>query len=154
MGTIIPMQKKGGLWQDTLPSSVEKLPVRTFTNQSLMVIIDGNEEHIGKLVQGIYYFYNGSKAKGKKWWIVVTVNPKMTWMPAEAPELLDVDLNNLALTEDTSEAKANAKTTFNTLRSAARMQPPEVRHTYDGDSAVLYFCDQQLCALVGNNGTF
>uniref|UniRef100_A0A0W0GBH2 Uncharacterized protein n=1 Tax=Moniliophthora roreri TaxID=221103 RepID=A0A0W0GBH2_MONRR len=118
-----------------------------------MVIVDSNEEHIGKLVRGIYYFYNGSKAKEKKWWIVATVKPKMTWMPAEIPELLDVDPNNLALTEDTSEAKANAKTTFNTIRSAAQTQPPEVRHAYDEDSAVLYFCDQQLRALVGNIGT-
>ncbi|EEB88868.1 hypothetical protein MPER_13108 [Moniliophthora perniciosa FA553] len=137
-GVIIPMRKKGGLWQDTSPSSVEKLPVRTFTNQTLMVIVDGNEEHIGKLVRGIYYFYNGSKAEEKKWWIVVTVNPKMTWMPAESPELLDVDPNNLALTEDTSEAKANAKTTFDIVRAAARTQPPEVRHAYDEDSATFY----------------
>ncbi|ESK85178.1 hypothetical protein Moror_17168 [Moniliophthora roreri MCA 2997] len=153
MGAIIPMRKKGRLWQDTSPSSVQKLPVSTLTNQSLMVIVDGNEEHIRKLVRGIYYFYNGSKAKEKKWWIVVTVKPKMTWMPAEIPELLNVDPNNLALTEDTSEAKANVKTTFNTIRSAARTQPPEVRHAYDEDSAILYFCDQQLRALVGNNGT-
>uniref|UniRef100_A0A0W0FBS4 Uncharacterized protein n=1 Tax=Moniliophthora roreri TaxID=221103 RepID=A0A0W0FBS4_MONRR len=139
-GVIVPMQKMGCLWQDVLHSEVQKCPVRSFTNQLLMVIVDSKEEHIGKLVQ----------AKERKWWIVITVNPKMTWMPAEVPELLDIDPDNLALTDETSEAKANAKLTFDTIWSAARTQPPEVRRAYNEDSSVLYFCWQQLQMLLGN----
>ncbi|ESK82000.1 hypothetical protein Moror_8425 [Moniliophthora roreri MCA 2997] len=149
-GVIVPMQKMGCLWQDVSHSEVQKCPVRSFTNQSLMVIINGEEEHIGKLVRGIYYFFNGTRAEERKWWIVITVNPKMTWMPAEVPELLDIDPDNLALMDETSEAKANAKLTFNTIRSAVRTQPPEVRRAYDEDSSVLYFCWQQLQMLLGN----
>ncbi|EEB88870.1 hypothetical protein MPER_13106, partial [Moniliophthora perniciosa FA553] len=148
-GVIVPMRKMNRLWQDVSDSEVQKCPVRTFTNQSLMVIVDGEEEHIGKLVRGIYYFFNGIQAEERKWWMVITVNPKMTWMPAEMPELLDIDPDNLALTDDTSEAKANVKSILDTIRAAARTRPPEVRQAYDEDSSTLYFCKQQLDALLG-----
>ncbi|KAJ3722682.1 hypothetical protein C8R42DRAFT_721038 [Lentinula raphanica] len=43
------------------------------TEKRLMVVIGGNEEHIGKLVRRLYYFFKGSKSDDNKWFILAVV---------------------------------------------------------------------------------
>ncbi|KAJ3964882.1 hypothetical protein EV361DRAFT_955536 [Lentinula raphanica] len=44
------------------------------TEKRLMVVVGGNEEHIGKLVRRLYYFFKGSKSDENKWFILAVVN--------------------------------------------------------------------------------
>ncbi|KAJ3757304.1 hypothetical protein EV360DRAFT_71239 [Lentinula raphanica] len=44
------------------------------TEKRLMVVVGGNEEHIGKLVRRLYYFFKGSKSDENKCFILAVVN--------------------------------------------------------------------------------
>ncbi|KAJ3729815.1 hypothetical protein C8R42DRAFT_716077 [Lentinula raphanica] len=43
------------------------------TEKRLMVVVGGNEEHIGKLVRQLHYFFKGGKSDKNKWFILVVV---------------------------------------------------------------------------------
>ncbi|KAJ3964106.1 hypothetical protein EV361DRAFT_980827, partial [Lentinula raphanica] len=53
------------------------------TEKSLMVVVNGPEEHIGKLVRRIHHFYKGSKSDSNLWFILGVVN-----FPSETEEIL------------------------------------------------------------------
>ncbi|KAK7017533.1 hypothetical protein VNI00_018585 [Paramarasmius palmivorus] len=128
---IVAMRKKGRGKEDVPNGDVVKAVPRNFGSQSLMVIVGGTEDDIGKVVRGIYYFFNQVHREESKWWMAVTVNPQFTWLRAEAPQFLDLDPEHLAIVEEPSENRKKAREAFETVRAAARTQPPEVRLPYD-----------------------
>ncbi|KAK7032632.1 hypothetical protein VNI00_012897 [Paramarasmius palmivorus] len=115
---IVAMRKKGRGKEDVPHCDIVKAVPRNFGSQSLMVIIGGKEDDIGKVVRGIYYFFNQVHREESKWWMAVTVNPQFTWMRAEAPQFLDLDPEHLAIVDEPSENRKKAKETFETNTAA------------------------------------
>ncbi|KAK7024543.1 hypothetical protein VNI00_016218 [Paramarasmius palmivorus] len=141
---ITAMRNRGRGKEDVRHGDIVKAVPRNFGSQSLMVIVDGNEDDIGKFVRGIYYFFNQVHREESKWWMAVTVNPQFTWLRAESPQFLDLDPEHLAIVDEPSENKKKAKQAFETVRAAARTRPPEVRWPYDLASSHRDYVRRQL----------
>ncbi|KAJ3963791.1 hypothetical protein EV361DRAFT_943286 [Lentinula raphanica] len=97
------------------------------TEKSLMVIVKGSEEHIGKLVRRIHHFYKGRKADSNLWFILGVVE-----FPSETEEILtseriDAHPDQLERVQETQAIRRASGLVMAAARDEYRFQSPEVR---------------------------
>ncbi|KAJ3725302.1 hypothetical protein C8R42DRAFT_640187 [Lentinula raphanica] len=68
-----PMIKVGSVFVDTATVLKHRNRPKPSTEKWLMVVVGGEEEHIGKFVRRIHHFYKGTKSNETKWFKVVVV---------------------------------------------------------------------------------
>ncbi|KAL0062456.1 hypothetical protein AAF712_010668 [Marasmius tenuissimus] len=112
-------------------------PPKPNSEQSLMIITRGDEQHIGKFVCHIFYFYNQSQTDDARWFILGVVDCTGR-QDTLTNEILELPPANLDVVEESKADREAGNALFETLRYAAKVGKPEVRQPGAGDLGNLY----------------
>ncbi|KAL0562445.1 hypothetical protein V5O48_019642, partial [Marasmius crinis-equi] len=105
---------------------VEKHPEHPKPNseQGLMVVTGRREQHIGKFVRHIFYFYNEQKKQEKRWFILGVIDrsgrdDKLT------KEYLELPPTDVDIVEESKEDREIGNRLFEDVRYSAKIGNPE-----------------------------
>ncbi|KAJ3979244.1 hypothetical protein F5890DRAFT_1558988 [Lentinula detonsa] len=101
-------------------------PPKPNTEKRLMVVIGGDEEHIGKFVRQIYHFYQGAKRPENMWFILGVVEFS-TGEEVLAPERLELPPDKVEIVLETEEMRKKSRALLGPARDSARLSLPEIR---------------------------
>ncbi|KAJ8093964.1 hypothetical protein PM082_009847 [Marasmius tenuissimus] len=107
------------------------------SEQALMIVTGGDEQHIGKFVRRIFYFYNQSRTDEARWFIVGVID-RTGRHDNLMKEILELPPTSLDVVEESKEDREAGNTLFENLRYAAKVGKPEVRQPGEGDLGDLY----------------
>ncbi|KAJ3990920.1 hypothetical protein F5050DRAFT_1813247 [Lentinula boryana] len=96
------------------------------TEKRLMVVIGGDEEHIGKFVHQIYHFYQGAKRPENMWFILGVVE-FLTGEEVLSAERLELPPDKVEIVLETEELRKKSRALLGPARDAARLSLPEIR---------------------------
>ncbi|KAK1222611.1 hypothetical protein PQX77_014532 [Marasmius sp. AFHP31] len=112
-------------------------PPRPNSEQALMVVTRGDEQHIGKFVRRIFYFYNQSQTDDARWFILGVVD-RTGRQDSLTDEILELPPTTLDIVEESKEAREAGNILFESVRYAAKVGKPEVRRPGEGNLGDLY----------------
>ncbi|KAJ3714766.1 hypothetical protein C8R42DRAFT_237617 [Lentinula raphanica] len=98
------------------------------TEKSLMVIVNGPEEHVGKLVRRIHHFYKGSKHDENLWFILGVVQFSSETGEFLTSERIDGHPDELEKVQESRDVHRKSGYVMAAARDEFRYQRPEVRH--------------------------
>ncbi|KAL0061842.1 hypothetical protein AAF712_011284 [Marasmius tenuissimus] len=114
------------------------------SEQALMVVTSGDEQHIGKFVRRIFYFYNQSPTDDARWFILGVVD-RTGRQDSLTNEILELLPTALGIVEESKEDRETGNALFESVRYAAKVGKPEVRRPGEGDFGDLYkACESAL----------
>ncbi|KAK1234555.1 hypothetical protein PQX77_002239 [Marasmius sp. AFHP31] len=105
------------------------------SEQSLMVVTAG-DEHVGKFVRRIFYFYNQTRSEDSQWFIVGVVD-RTGRQDRLTGELLELPPTDLDVVEESKDDRDAGNELFESVRYAAKVGKPEVRRPGEGDLSSL-----------------
>ncbi|KAK1218279.1 hypothetical protein PQX77_019044 [Marasmius sp. AFHP31] len=126
-GTKLLLRQKDILHAIDLPS-IGKCCDRPKPNfeQSLMVVTAGDDQHIGKFVRRISYFYDQVKSDNARWFIAGVVD-RSGRQDRLTGELLELPPTALEIVEESKDDRDVGNALFESVRYAAKVGKPEVR---------------------------
>ncbi|KAK1233698.1 hypothetical protein PQX77_003137 [Marasmius sp. AFHP31] len=132
-GTIVVMRHKVSVYPIDV-MCIDKHCDRPKPNceQSLMIVTAGNDQHVGKLVRRIFYFYNEVKSDDARWFLVGVVD-RTGRTDNLTGELLELPPADLEIVEESKEDREAGNALFEGVRYAAKVGKPEVRRPGEGD---------------------
>ncbi|KAL0071689.1 hypothetical protein AAF712_001546 [Marasmius tenuissimus] len=102
------------------------------SEQSLMVVTGGDEQHRGKFARRIFYFYNQIKSDDARWFIVGVVDRTGRY-DRLTDELLELSPADLEIVEESKEDRDAGNGLFEDVRYTAKVGKPEIRRPGEGD---------------------
>jgi hypothetical protein len=102
-----------------------------------MIVVGGDEQHVGKYVRRVSYFFNERQSDDMRWFIVGVVDrsgPRETMKN----ELLEYHPDDLELVNEGKDDKMMGNDLFETVRYAAKVSKPEVRRPGEGNLGHLH----------------
>ncbi|KAJ8077093.1 hypothetical protein PM082_001521 [Marasmius tenuissimus] len=106
------------------------------SEQALMVVTAGEEQHIGKFARRISYFFNESRSDNTRWLIVGVVD-RTGRQDCLTNELLELPPTHLDVVEESKEDREAGNALFEGVRYAAKVGKPEIRRPGEGDLSSL-----------------
>ncbi|KAL0564883.1 transcription elongation factor spt5, partial [Marasmius crinis-equi] len=106
------------------------------SEQGLMVVTSGCDQHIGKFVRCIYYFYNEQRTQESRWFIlgVVDHSGRDDRLTKEYLELPPTDMD---LVEESKEDREAGNRLFEDIRYSAKVGNPAIRRPGEGNLVFL-----------------
>ncbi|KAJ3991268.1 hypothetical protein F5050DRAFT_1812734 [Lentinula boryana] len=101
-------------------------PPKPNTEKRLMVVIGGDEEHIGKFVRQIYHFYQGVKQPENMWFILGVVEFS-TGQEVLSAERLELPPDQVEIVLETEELRKKSRTLLGPAQDAACLSLPKIR---------------------------
>ncbi|KAK1228952.1 hypothetical protein PQX77_007992 [Marasmius sp. AFHP31] len=132
-GTKVTLRQKDILHTIDL-RCIEKCRVRPKPNseQSLMVVTAGDDEHIGKFVRRVSYFYDQVKSDDARWFIAGVLD-RSGRQDSLTGELLELPPTALEIVEESKDDRDVGNALFESVRYAAKVGKPEIRRPGEGD---------------------
>ncbi|KAL0571485.1 hypothetical protein V5O48_010473, partial [Marasmius crinis-equi] len=117
---------------------VGKHPERPKPNseQGLMVVTGGREQHIGKFVRRIFYFYNEQKTQENRWFILGIVDRSGRYDQL-TKEYLELPPTDVDIVEESKEDRDAGNRLFEDVRHSAKVGHPETRRP--GEATLVFF---------------
>ncbi|KAJ3963980.1 hypothetical protein EV361DRAFT_981808, partial [Lentinula raphanica] len=97
------------------------------TEKSLMVVVNGPEEHIGKLVRRIHHFYKGSKSDNNLWFILGVVSFRSETEEILTSERIDAHPDQLEKVQETQTIRKQSNVLMAAARDRYRFEAPDVQ---------------------------
>ncbi|KAJ3831546.1 hypothetical protein F5878DRAFT_667442 [Lentinula raphanica] len=97
------------------------------TEKSLMVIVKGSDENIGKLVRRIHHFYKGSKLDRNLWFTLGVVQFLAETGETLTSERIESHPDDLEKVQESMEVRKRSALVMAAARDEFRFQGPEVR---------------------------
>ncbi|KAJ3963924.1 hypothetical protein EV361DRAFT_118959 [Lentinula raphanica] len=97
------------------------------TEKSLMVLVQGPEEQIGRLVRRIHHFYKGRKTDNNLWFILGVVEFLSETEEILTSERIDAHPDQLERVQETQAVRRASNLVMSAARDEYRFQSPEVR---------------------------
>ncbi|KAJ8091090.1 hypothetical protein PM082_024707 [Marasmius tenuissimus] len=97
-----------------------------------MVVTARDEQHVGKFVRRIFYFYNQTKSDNSRWFIVGVVD-RTGQEDCLTGELLELPPTDLEIVEESKDDRDAGNALFESIRYAAKVGKLEVRRPGEGD---------------------
>ncbi|KAK1220232.1 hypothetical protein PQX77_017018 [Marasmius sp. AFHP31] len=102
------------------------------SEQSLMVVTGGDDQHVGKFVRRVSYFYDQVKSDDARWFIAGVVD-RSGRQDTLTGELLELPPTALEIVEESKDDRDFGNAMFESVRYAAKVGKPEVRRPGEGD---------------------
>ncbi|KAK1217690.1 hypothetical protein PQX77_019638 [Marasmius sp. AFHP31] len=96
------------------------------SEQALMIVMTGDDQHNGKFVRRIFYFYNKVKPEDVRWFIVGVVDHSER-QDRLMGELLELPPTDLEIVEESKDNRDAGNVLFEGVHYAAKVGKPEVR---------------------------
>ncbi|KAL0568566.1 hypothetical protein V5O48_013418 [Marasmius crinis-equi] len=109
---------------------------RPNSEQGLMVVTGGREQHIGKFVRRIFYFYNEQKTQESRWFILGVVD-RSGRSDRLTKEYLELPPTDVDIVEESKEDRETGNRLFEDVRYSAKVGNPETRRP--GERSLAFF---------------
>ncbi|KAJ3817830.1 hypothetical protein F5880DRAFT_1511457 [Lentinula raphanica] len=126
---VIEERSKGGepvvVWTPDVSRSQDRPKPKT--EKSLMVIVKGPEEHIGKLVRRIHHFYKGTKSEDTLWFVLGVVEFLPETGEILTSERLENHPDDLEKVQESRDVRQRSAHVMAAARDEFRFSSPEIR---------------------------
>ncbi|KAL0564329.1 hypothetical protein V5O48_017720 [Marasmius crinis-equi] len=108
------------------------------SEQGLMVVTGGCEQHIGKFVRRIFYFYNEQKTQESRWFILGVVD-RSGHDDRLTKEYLELPPTDVDIVEESKDDRDAGNRLFEDVRYSAKIGNPETRRPGETRTDGLHF---------------